>query len=224
MFKLVLEKAEKPEIKLPTSIGSLKKQESFSGNSGWLYFPGLQNHCRWLLQPWNWKTLTPQKESYDQPRQHIKTQRHYFVSKGPSSQSYVFFQKSLWMCELEYKEIWALKNWCFWTVVLEKTKEIRPVNPKGNLSWIFIRRTHAETDAPIPWLPEEDNWFIGKDSKAQKDWGQEEKGMTEDKMVGWHHWFIELEFEETPGDGKGQGSLTYCSPWGDRVGHDWATE
>ena len=110
-----------------------------SGKSGWLYFGGLQNHCRWWLQPWNWKTLAPWKESYDQPRQHIKKQRHYFASKGSSSESYGFSRSHVWMWELDYKENWALKNWCFWTVVLEKTleipldyKETQPVNPKGN--------------------------------------------------------------------------------------------
>ena len=126
-----------------------------SGNSGWLYFWGLQNHCRWWLQPWNEKTLTPWKESYDQPRQHIKKQRHYFVHKGPSSQGYGFSSGHVWMWELDYKESLAQKNWCFWTVVLEKmlespldSKEIQPVHPKGNQSWIFIGRTDAEAKTP----------------------------------------------------------------------------
>ena len=94
-----------------------------NGNSDRLYFLGLQNHCRWWLQPWNWKTLAPWKKSYDQPRQHIKRQRHYFANKGPSSQRYGFSSSHVWMWELDYKESWALKNWCFWTVVLEKTLE-----------------------------------------------------------------------------------------------------
>ena len=92
-----------------------------SGNSGWLYFGGLQNHCSWWLQPWYQKMLAPLKKSYDQPRQHIKKQRHYFVNKGPSSQGYGFSNSHVWMWELDYKESWAPKNWCFWTVVLEKT-------------------------------------------------------------------------------------------------------
>ena len=121
--------------------------------------------------------------------------------------------------EVDYKENWAQKNWCFWTVVLEKTlespldcKEIKPVNPKRNQSWIFIERTDAE--APILWPPDVKNWLIGKDPDAGKDWRQEEKGMTEDKMVGWHHWLNGHEFEQAPGVGDGQGSLAHCSPWG----------
>ena len=106
-----------------------------------LYFLRLQNHCRWWLDPWNEKILAPWKKSYDQPRQHIKKQRHYFADKSPSSQSYGFSSSHVWMWELDHKESWAPKNWCFWTVVLEKTlespldyKEIKPVNPKGNQS------------------------------------------------------------------------------------------
>ena len=113
-----------------------------SGNSVRLYFSGLQNHCRWWLQPWNEKTLTPWKESYDQPREHIQKQRHYFANKGLSSQVYGFSSGHVWVWELDYKESWAQKNWCFWTVVLEKTlespldcQELQPVHPKGNQSW-----------------------------------------------------------------------------------------
>ena len=139
-----------------------------------------------------WKDSTPWKKSYDQPRQHIKTQRHYFANKGPSSQSYVFFSSShVWMWELDYKESWAPKNWCFWTVVLEKTlespldnKEIQPVYPKGNQSLIFIGRTDAEAETPIRWPPKVKNWLIWKDSDIGKDWWQEEKGTTEDKIFG----------------------------------------
>ena len=117
-------------------------------NSDRLYFGGLQNHCRWGLQPCNQKTLAPWKKSYDQPREHIKKQRHYFANKGQSSQSYDFSSSHVWIWELDHKESWASKNWCFWTVVLEKTlessldfKEIKLVNPKGNQPWIFIGRT-----------------------------------------------------------------------------------
>ena len=127
-----------------------------NGNSERVYFSGLQNHCRWWLQPWNWKTLAPWKKSHNQSRQHIKKQRHYFANKGLSSQSYGFSNNHAWMWELDYKESWALKNWCFWTVVLEKTlkspldcKEIQPVHPKGNQSWKFIERTDAEAGTPI---------------------------------------------------------------------------
>ena len=138
------------------------------------------------------KALTPWKESYDHPRQHIQKQRHYFVDKGPSSQGYGFSTGHVWMWELDCKESWAPKNWCVWTVMLESTfespldcKEIQPVHPKGNQSWVFIGRTDAE--APILWPPNEKNWVTGKDPDAGKDWRWEEKGTTEDEMVGWHH-------------------------------------
>ena len=121
------------------------------------------------------------------------------------------------MWEFDYKESWVPKNWCFWTVVLEKTlespldcKEIQPVHTKGNQSWIFIGRADAE--APILWPPDAKSWLIGKDPDAGKDWGQEEKGMTEDEMVGWHHRLDGHGFVQAPGDGKGQGSLVCCSP------------
>ena len=160
--------------------------------------------------------LTPWKESYDQPRQHIKKQRHYFVNKGPSSQGY----GHVWMWELIYKESWALKNLCFWTVVLEKTlespldcKEIQPVHPKGDQSWLFIGRTNAEAETPILWPPDVMSWLIWKDPDAGKDWGQEEKEMTENEMVGWHHWLNGHWFWWTPGVGDGQGGLMCCDSW-----------
>ena len=177
------------------------------------------NHCRWWLQPWNKKMLAPWKKSFDKSRQHIKKQKHYLASKGPSSQSYGFSSSHVWLWELDYKESWAPKSWCFWTVVLEKTlespvdcKESKPVNPKGNQPWIFIGRTDTET--PILWPPDAKNWLIGKDSDAGKDWRQEETGMTEDEMVGWHPWLNGHEFEQALEDGEGQGSLACCSPWG----------
>ena len=160
------------------------------------------NHCRWWLQPWHKKTLTPWKKSYDQPRQHIKKQRHYFTNKGLSNQSYGFSSSHVWMWELDYTESWVSKNWCFWTVVLEKTpespsncKEIQPVHPKGKSvlnthwkdwcwSWNFNtlatsckELTHLKT----PW--------------SGKDWRWEEKEMTEDEIVGWHHQLDGHEFE-----------------------------
>ena len=138
--------------------------------------------------------LMPWKESYDQPRQHIKKQRHYFANKGPPSQGYGFSSSHIWIWKLDYKESWALKNWCFWTVVLEKPlespldcKEIQPVHPKGDQSWVFIGRTDVEAETPIFWPPDAKSWLIWKDPDAGKDWGQEEKGTTEDEMVGWHH-------------------------------------
>ena len=122
---------------------------------------------------------------------------------------------------LDCKESWALKNWCFWTVVLKKTlespldcKEIQPVHSKRNQSWIFIGRTDVETETPILWPPDVKSWLIGKDPDAGKDWRQEEKGMTEDEMVGWHHWLNGHESEQVAGVGDGQGSLVSCSPWG----------
>ena len=172
-----------------------------SGNSGRLYSGGLQNHCRWWMQPWNEKMLTPWKGSYDQPRQHIQKQRHSFVNKGLSSQGYGFSSSHVWMWELDYKESWATKNGCFWTVVLEKTlespldsKEIQPVHPKWDQYWVFIGRTDVEAETPILWPPDAKSWVIWKDPDSGKDWGQEEKGTTEDEMVGWHHWFNGHEF------------------------------
>ena len=137
------------------------------------------------------------------------------------SQGYGFSSGHVWVWELDYKESWALKNWSFWTVVLEKTlespldcKEIQPVHPKGDQSWVFIGRTDVEAEIPIIWPPHAKSWLIGKDPDAGKDWGQEEKGMTEDEMVGWHHWLNGHEFGWTPGVVDEQGGLVCCSPWG----------
>ena len=165
--------------------------------------------------------LAPWEKSYDQPRQYIKKQRHYFANKCLSSQSYGFPSSHIWMWELDYKEGWVPKQWCFWTVVLEKIlespldcKEIKLVNAKGNQSWIFIGRTDAEAETPILWLSDAKNWLIGKDSDAGKDWRQEKKGLTEDKMIRWHHGLNGHEFEQDQGVGDGQRSLGCCSPWG----------
>ena len=123
--------------------------------------------------------------------------------------------------ELDYKEIWAQKNWCFWIMVLEKTlespldwKEIQLVHPKRNQSWIFIGRTDVEPETPILWPPDVKSWLIGKDPAAGRDWGQEEKGTTEDEMAGWHHWLNGCESEWTPGVRDGQGGLACCDSWG----------
>ena len=135
------------------------------------------------------KRLTPWKKIYDQPRQHIKKQTHFFANKDPSSQSYGFSSSHVWMWELDHKEGWVPKNWCFWTVVLKtlgspsECKEIKPVNPKGNQSWIFTGRTDTEAEAPILWLPDAKHQLTGKDLDAWKDWKQEEKGTTEVEMV-----------------------------------------
>ena len=130
----------------------------------------------------------------DQPRQDVKEQRYYFANKGPSSQGYGFSSSHVWMWEVDYKESWVPKNWCFWTVVLEKTLEspldcqaIQPVHPKGNQSWILTGRTDVEAETPILWPLDAKSWLTWKDPDASKDWRQEEKRMTEDEMIGWHH-------------------------------------
>ena len=127
---------------------------------------------------------------------------------------------------------WAPKNWYFWTVVLEKTLEsplnskgTKLVNPKGNQPWLFIGKTNAKVEALILWPPDVKNWLIGKDPDAGKDWGQEEKGVTEDEMTGWHHQLNGLEFEQTQGDNEGQGSLACWNTWGHKeMAVDWGTE
>ena len=138
--------------------------------------------------------------------------------------SKLWFFQYVWMWELDYKESWVQENWCFWTVVLEKTlespldcKEIQPVHPKGDQSWVFIGRIDVEVETPIIWPLDAESWLIGKDPDTGKDWGQEE-------MVGWHHRLNGHGFGWTPGVGDGQGSLACCSPWGCRVGHVWETE
>ena len=159
----------------------------WTGRPGVLQSMGSQRvgHDEWL----NWTEL----------RQHIKKQRHYIASKFSSSQGYGF--SSVWIWELNYKESWALKNWCFWTVVLEKTlespldcKEIQSVHPKGYQSWMFTGRTDVEAETPILWPPDTKSWLIWKDLNAGKDWGQEETVMTEDEMDGWHHQLSGYEF------------------------------
>ena len=162
------------------------------------------------------------KKSYDKPRQCVKKQRHHFADKGPYSQSYgFFFSNHLRMLELNHKEDWVLKNWCLLTVMLVKTlespldrKEIKPVNPKGNQLWILIGRTDAEAEAPLFWQSYLKSQLIGKDRDAGKDWGQEEKGTTEDEMIKWHHQLKGHDSEQTPGDSEGQASLVCCSVWG----------
>ena len=166
--------------------------------------------------------LAPWKKSYDQTRQHINKQRHCFANKGPSSQCYGFSSSHVWMWDLDRKESWVPKNWCFLTVVLEKTlespldsKEIHTANPKGNQSWIFIGRTDAEAEILILWPPDVKNWLIGKDPDAGKDWRREEKGPTEDEMVGWHHWLdghVWVSFRIWLWTGTPD--VLFSSPWG----------
>ena len=156
-----------------------------------------------------------------EPRQHIKKQRHYFVNKGPSNQGYGFSSGLVWMWELDYEESWVPKNWCFWTVLLEKTlesplgcKEIQPVHPKGDQSWVFIGRTDVEAETPILWPPYVKSLLIRKGPDAGKDWRQEQKGMTEDEMIRWCHWLNGHGFGWTLGAGDGQGGLVCCGSWG----------
>ena len=144
-----------------------------------------------------------------------------FANKYPYSQSYVFSSSQAWMWELDHKEGWVLKNWCFLIVVLEKTlespldnNEIKTVSPKENQCLGFIGRTDANAEAPILWSPDAKSWLTSKDPDAGKDQGQEEKGMTEDLTVGWHCWLNGHEFEKTLGVDDGQGSLACCSSWG----------
>ena len=151
--------------------------------------------------------LAPWKKNSVKPRQHIKKHRHHFANKGLYSQSCGFSSRHVWMWKLDHKEGWALRNWCFQTVVLEKTlenpldcKEIKPVNPKRNESWIFIGKIDAEAEAPTLWPPDTKYQFIGKD--VGKYWSQKEKRVTEDEMVGWHHWFNGNELGQTPGDSE----------------------
>ena len=126
---------------------------------------------------------------------------NHIANKGPPSQGYGFSHGHVWMWELDYEESWALKNWCFWTVVLEKTleslmdcKEIQPVHPIGEQSWVLIGKTDAEAETPVLWPPHAKSWLIGKDPDAGRDWGQVEKGTTEDEMAGWHQWLDGREF------------------------------
>ena len=199
-----------------------------SGDNDRLYFLGLQNHCRLWLQPWNKKMLTPCKESYDQPRQHIKKERHCFANKGLSGHGYSFSRSHVWMWEMDCEESWALKNWCFWTVLLGKTlespldcKEFQPVHLKGNQSWILIGRTDVKAETPILWPSDVKNWLIWKDPDAAKIEGRRRRGwqrmrwldgITDSKDTSWSDWW----WTGRPGVLQSMGSQ--------RVGDDWATE
>ena len=151
----------------------------------------------------------------------ILKSRHITLPTKVRLVSYAFSSSHVRMWELVYKESWALKNWCFWTVVLEKTlespleyKEIQPVHPKGDQSWMLIVGTDVEAETPILWPPDAKSWLIWKDPDARKDWGQKKKGMTENEMVRWHHRLDGCESEWTPGVGDGQGGLACCNSWG----------
>ena len=185
-----------------------------------ILFSGAPKSLQMVTVTMKLKDISPWKKSYDRPKQHIKKQRHHADNKCPYSQSCSFSSSYVWMWELDHKDGWTPKNWCFWTVVLEKTlespldfREIKPVNPKGNQPWISIGSPDAEAEAPILWPPDVKSRLTGKDPDAGKDWGQEEKGLTEDEMIGCHHWLIGHEFEQALGDGEEQGSLACCSPY-----------
>ena len=151
----------------------------------------------------------------------LKSRDITLPTKVLSSQRYGFSSSHIWMWELDYKESWVLKNWCFWTVVLVKTlesplicKEIQPFHPKGDQSWVFIGRTDVEAETPTLWPPDAKSWLIWKDPDAGKDWGQEEKGTTENEMVGWHYHLNGHGSGWTPGVGDRQGGLACCGSWG----------
>ena len=167
------------------------------GNSGRFYSLGFQNHYGWRLQPWNQKTLVPWKKSYDKSTQHIEKQRHYFADKGLFKA--MVFPVVMYGCEswtIRKTEHWRIDTfelWCWRRLESPLDfKEIQPVHPKGNKSWIFIRRTDAKAETLIIWPPDVKSRLTGKDPVAGKDWRWEEKGMTEDEMVGWHHWLHEF--------------------------------
>ena len=188
-----------------------------SGNSERLYFFGLQNHCSHEIK----RCLLLGRKAMTNIDSLLKSKVITLPTKVCLVKAMVFPVSHVWMWELGYKESWVLNNWCFWTMVLEKTlespfdcKEIQPVHPKGDQSWVFTGRTDAEAETPILRPPETKNWLIWKDPDAGKDWGQEEKGMTEDEMVGWHHQLNGHGFGWTLGVGDGQGGLACCSSWG----------
>ena len=202
-----------------------------NGGSDRLYFLGPQNHCRRWLQPWIKRCLLLGRKAMINLDSIFKSRNINFSNKGPSSQSYGFSSSHIRMWELEYKESWMPKNWCFWTVVLEKTlestfdcKEIKPVNPKGYQSWIFFGRIDGEAETPILWPPDAKNGLIWKDPDSGKGWRQEEKGKT-----GWDGWMASPT--PWPWAWAGSGSCWWTGRPGmlqsmglQRVGHNWATE
>ena len=200
-----------------------------NGNSDRLYFLVLQNHCDGDCSHEIKRRLLLGRKAMTNLDSMLKSKDFTLLTKVLLVKVMVF-PVAMYGCELVYKESWALKNWCFWTVVLEKTlespfdcKEIKPVILKGNQSWIFIGMTGAKAETPLLWPPDAKNQLTGEDHDAGKEWRQE-KQTTEDEMFGWHHWDDGHEFESTLGAGDRQGSLVCCSPWGRRVRHDWTTE
>ena len=219
--------------KIPGTVepGGLLSMGSHRVGHNWSDLAVAVKSLQMVIAAMKLKDAFPLKESYDQPRQHRKKQRHYFGNKGPSSQGYGFSSSHVWMWELDYKESWVPKNWCFWTVVLEKTleslldcREIQPVHPKGDQSWVFIGRTDVEAETPILWPPDAKNWLTRKDSDAGKDWRWEEKGMTEDEMVGGHPW-LNGHVWVSSGGWWWTGNPGVVPSMGlQRVRHSWVTE
>ena len=203
-----------------------------NGNSVRLYFFWAPKSLQMVTATMKEKkknTLTPWKKSYYQPRQHIKKQRHYFANRGPSIRGYGFSSSHVWMWVLDYKEGWALNNWCFWTLVLEKTMGVPWTARRSNQSILKEISLEYSLEGRMLKLKRQyfghmKSWITWKDPDAGKDWRQKEKGMTDGEMVGWHHQPDGHEFEWTLGVGDGQWGLVCCSPWGHRVGHNWATE
>ena len=203
-----------------------------NGNSNRFYFLGLQNHCRWWLQHSHkikrWLFLgriaVMNLDNVLKSRD-ITLLKKIHIVKAMVFPLVMYGCKSWTIKKAEHQRLDDFELWCWKTLESPlDCKEIWPVHPKGNQSWIFIGRTDAEAEALILWTPDMKSQLIGKDPDAGKDWGQEEKGTTEDEMVGWHHQLKGYEFEETPGDSGGQKSLVCWSPWGHRVRHNLRTE
>ena len=188
-----------------------------------LYFLGLQKSLQMVTAAMKLRCLLLGSKPMTNLDSILKSRDITLATKVRLVKPMVFFSNQVWMWELDHKKSWAPKNWCFWTVVLEKTletplycKEIKPVNPQGNQSWIFTGRTDADIETPILWPPVVKNWLIWKDPGAGKDWRQEEEEeeTTEDEMAGWDHRLDGREFEHAPGVGDGKRSLVCCSSWG----------
>ena len=190
------------------------------GNSKRLYFLGLQNHCRWRLQPWIKRCLLLGRKAMTKLDSILKSRDITLLNKGLFSQSYGFSSSHVWMWEwtvkkAESRRIDAFELWHWKTLESPlDCKEIQPVSSKGNQSWIFIGRTDAEAETPVLWPLNAKNWLTGKDPDAGKDWKQEKKGMTESEMAGWYHQLDGHKFEQALGVGDGQGVLACLNPWG----------
>ena len=191
-----------------------------NGNSDRLYFEGAPKSLQMVTAAMKLKDTLLGRKAMTYLDNILKSWDIYSTNNGLNSQSHGFSSSHIWMWELDHKEGWVLKNWCFKSVVLEKTlespldcKEIQPVHLEGNQSWIFIGGLDVEAETPIFWPPAVKNWLSGKDPDAGKNWRQEEKRMSEDEMIGWHHLLNGHEFEQTLRVGDGPGGLTWCSPW-----------